>query len=160
MSKPLSGLLGAVLRVQPRITHAMGGLIAERRAGQRLALIGETAHAFPPIGAQGLNLTLRDIAEIRDRVVAARAGGSDIGSPMMLEAYDKARAQDVTGRVWGVDLLNQSLIAGPLPGLARGLGLHALHALPPLKRLAMRHGFGAKVASADSSRPSTGAAWT
>lgn len=143
MARPLAGLLGAIRSVRPRLAHAMGGLIAERRAARRVALIGETAHAFPPIGAQGLNLTLRDVAELVDRVQSARAAGGDIGGPDVLDAYDQARAPDIASRVYGVDLLNRSLIAGPLPGLARGIGLHALHAVPALKRFAMRQGFGA-----------------
>ena len=40
----------------------------------RIALVGEAAHLIPPIGAQGLNLGLRDAATIAELVVAARAG--------------------------------------------------------------------------------------
>jgi len=139
----LGGLLGAVTAVAPRVTHPMGGLIAEQRAAKRVVLIGETAHAFPPIGAQGLNLTLRDVAALVEVVAEARARGRDLGGSETLASYEDARGRDVTARVYGVDLLNRSLIAGPLAGLARGVGLHALHAVPALKRLAMRQGFGA-----------------
>lgn len=143
----LGGLLGAVTSVAPRVTHPMGGLIAVQRAAKRVVLIGETAHAFPPIGAQGLNLTLRDVAALVEVVTESRAQGRDLGGGETLSAYEAARSTDVTARVYGVDLLNRSLIAGPLAGLARGVGLHALHAVPALKRLAMRQGFGAASAT-------------
>ena len=150
----LNGLLGAVRSVNPRVRYPMGGLIASKRGARRIALVGETAHAFPPIGAQGLNLTLRDIAELARLVVAAQADGTDIGAESLLTAYDTARSGDVARRVYGVDLLNRSLLAGPLVGLARGAGLHALHAVPALKRFAMRQGYGAaEVAGRVSSTP-------
>ena len=139
----LNGLLGAVGAIAPRVGYPMGGLIAAQRGARRIALVGETAHAFPPIGAQGLNLTLRDIAELTRLVAAAQGAGKDIGDDGVVAAYDAARSGDVARRVYGVDLLNRSLLAGPAAGLARGAGLHVLHAVPALKRFAMRQGYGA-----------------
>lgn len=154
LEERLGGLLGRIEAVAPRVSYPMAGLIAERRAARRIALVGETAHAFPPIGAQGLNLTLRDIAALAALLEGPRAA-SDPGADAVLADYERDRAADVTARVYGVDLLNRSLIAGPLAGLARGVGLHALKAIPGLKRLAMAEGFGAASATRDTSRAST-----
>ena len=44
----------------------------------RIALIGEAAHVIPPIGAQGLNLGLRDAASIAELVAEARRDGGDV----------------------------------------------------------------------------------
>ena len=52
----------------------------------RIALVGEAAHVIPPIGAQGLNLGLRDAATIGELAVEAHRHGGDIGG------IDAARA--------------------------------------------------------------------
>src|SRR5262249_20284451 len=57
---------------------------AQRFADRRVALVGEAAHVVPPIGAQGLNLGLRDAATIGELAIAARRNGDDLGSPFLL----------------------------------------------------------------------------
>jgi 2-octaprenyl-6-methoxyphenol hydroxylase len=112
---------------------------AARFGARRVALIGEAAHVVAPIGAQGLNLGLRDAATIAELVVAARRAGQDIGE--VTERYDTMRRADVIGRTLAVDLLNRSLLSDflPLQG-ARGLGLFLMRHLGPLRRSAMREG--------------------
>jgi 2-octaprenyl-6-methoxyphenol hydroxylase len=114
---------------------------AERFAAHRIALIGEAAHVMPPIGAQGLNLGLRDAAQIAELVADASAAGMDIGSEALLARYDARRRPDVTTRMLAVDWLNSSLLADFLPVQSlRGLGLYALDRIGPLRRLVMREG--------------------
>ena len=112
-----------------------------RLTGPRLALIGDAAHAFPPIGAQGLNLGLRDVAEIVATATRARDEGGDPGSEAALARYAAARRPDIALRTLGVGALNASLLAAFAPvDAARGFGLAALGAVRPLRRLAMREG--------------------
>ena len=66
-----------------------------RFAANRIALVGEAAHLIPPIGAQGLNLGLRDAATIGELVVAARRDGGDIGAPICWRATTRMRRADV-----------------------------------------------------------------
>jgi 2-octaprenyl-6-methoxyphenol hydroxylase len=137
----LQGLLGSIQSIGPRAVFPLAGLTAEVAARNRVALIGEAAHVLPPIGAQGLNLGLRDAASLADCVGDALAIGEDIGGTAVLDAYVRARTADVTSRTWVVDLLNRSLLSPFLPvQLARGLGLHAFKAIGPLRRLAIREG--------------------
>jgi 2-octaprenyl-6-methoxyphenol hydroxylase len=112
---------------------------AARFGARRVALIGEAAHVVAPIGAQGLNLGLRDAATIAELVVAARRAGQDIGE--VTERYDTMRCADVIGRTLAVDLLNRSLLSDflPLQG-ARGLGLFLMRHVGSLRRSAMREG--------------------
>jgi 2-octaprenyl-6-methoxyphenol hydroxylase len=114
---------------------------AQRFAQNRIALIGEAAHALPPIGAQGLNLGLRDAATISELAVAARRNGEDIGGPHVLERYARARRVDVGSRSLAVDLLNRSLLSEflPLHG-ARGFGLFLMNRIAPLRHVLMREG--------------------
>jgi 2-octaprenyl-6-methoxyphenol hydroxylase len=96
---------------------------------------------LPPIGAQGLNLGIRDAAEIATLAAEAFARGQDPGAPALLAAYDKARHSDARPRQIAIDLLNRSLLADFLPlDAARAFGLWALAALPPLRREVMRRG--------------------
>jgi 2-octaprenyl-6-methoxyphenol hydroxylase len=137
----LQGLLGPITEIGPRGVFPLSGLVAQTPARNRVALVGEAAHVVPPIGAQGLNLGLRDAALIADCIGDAMRLGGDIGGAQTLEAYARARRLDVATRVWSIDLLNRTLISGFLPvQLLRGLSLHALKAIGPLRRLAIREG--------------------
>ena len=121
----------------------LGVETARRFAARRIALIGEAGHVMPPIGAQGLNLGLRDAATIGELVVAARRAGEDIGGTALTDEFDRLRRADVTSRALAVDLLNRSLLSDFLPVQgARGLGLWLLDRIGPLRRAMMREGVG------------------
>ena len=110
-------------------------------AAQRIALVGEAAHRLPPIGAQGLNLGLRDAATIAELAVAAHRAGHDIGAPDLLSRYDARRRTDVTARTMAVDLLNRSLLSDFLPVQgARGLGIYLMNRIGGLRRAVMQEG--------------------
>jgi 2-octaprenyl-6-methoxyphenol hydroxylase len=114
---------------------------AARFAARRVALIGEAAHVIPPIGAQGLNLGLRDAATIAELVVAARRMGADVGASELTDRYDRLRRADVASRTLAVDLLNRSLLSAFLPLQAmRALGLYLAGRIGPLRRALMREG--------------------
>jgi 2-octaprenyl-6-methoxyphenol hydroxylase len=114
---------------------------AERFAANRIALVGEAAHVVPPIGAQGLNLGLRDAATIGELAVAAHREGRDVGSDSLLADYDRLRRPDVATRTAAVDILNRTLLADFLPAHAlRGLGLYLIDQIGPLRRALMREG--------------------
>src|SRR4029079_18779154 len=107
----------------------------------RIALVGEAAHLIPPIGAQGLNLGLRDAACIGELVAEARRHGGDVGAPDLLARYDNLRRADVKSRTLAVDMLNRSLLSDFLPvQSARGLGLYLIDRIGPLRRAVLREG--------------------
>jgi 2-octaprenyl-6-methoxyphenol hydroxylase len=135
-------LLGHVRVSSQRSFWPMSTVMATSQAGARIALIGEAAHVLPPIGAQGFNLTLRDIAAL----AKALRGAGDPGSETILAAFAKARRVDIGTRHTAVDLLNRSLLSGQfaLQGL-RGVGLYALERIGPLRRAAMRQGLARAV---------------
>ena len=114
---------------------------ARQFAANRIALIGEAAHVLPPIGAQGLNMGLRDAADIADIAREAMLSGEDPGAPQVLKRYGSARRADVSSRTFVIDLANRSLLSDFLPmQTLRAAGLHLIGALAPLRRLAMREG--------------------
>jgi 2-octaprenyl-6-methoxyphenol hydroxylase len=114
---------------------------ADGFARDRIALVGEAAHVVPPIGAQGLNLGLRDGATIAELVAEALRQHSDVGAPEVLARYDTQRRADVTSRAIAVDLLNRSLLTDFLPAQGvRGLSLYLADRIGPLRRALMREG--------------------
>jgi 2-octaprenyl-6-methoxyphenol hydroxylase len=151
----LRTLAGAALdaRIERRAHSILGKIEVERGRGvfpmavatartfgtNRVALVGEAAHIFPPIGAQGLNLGLRDAVTIAEIAGDIHRRGGDTGDAAA--AYDRRRRADIAGRTMAVDLLNRSLLSDFLAvqGL-RGLGLYALDRIGPLRRAAMREG--------------------
>ena len=110
-------------------------------ARHRVALVGESAHVLPPIGAQGLNMGLRDAADIADIAGNAISLGEDPGSPQVLARYQSARRSDVTSRMFAIDIANRSLLSDFLPMQSlRAASLHLIGSIGPLRRLAMREG--------------------
>ncbi len=110
-------------------------------AKDRIALVGEAAHVIPPIGAQGLNLGLRDAATIGELAISAQRQGGDIGATALLAHYDRMRRADVGSRTFAVDLVNRTLLSDLLPAQgARGLGLYMIDRIGPLRRNVMREG--------------------
>ncbi|MBR0859428.1 UbiH/UbiF family hydroxylase [Bradyrhizobium liaoningense] len=107
----------------------------------RIALVGEAAHVVPPIGAQGLNLGLRDAADIARLAGETIASGQDPGAPDVLRRYDRARRPDILSRTFAIDIANRSLLNDFLPlQPVRAVGMHLLGAIGPLRRFAMREG--------------------
>lgn len=114
---------------------------ARRLASSRIALVGEAAHVLPPIGAQGLNLGLRDAAAIAEITVDARRAGEDLGANSVLDRYDASRQPDIASRSLAVDLLNRTLLSDFLPlQAARQLSFFMLQSIGPLRRALMREG--------------------
>ncbi len=110
-------------------------------ARNRVALIGEAAHVLPPIGAQGLNMGLRDASDLAGIVASSLSSGEDVGAPEALARYARARHGDIVSRTTVIDIANRSLLSDLLPmQVARAVGLQVIDAIGPLKRLAMREG--------------------
>lgn len=134
----MQSLLGKVSVEDGVESWPLSSLMSDRFGKGRVALVGEAAHAFPPIGAQGLNLSLRDVMEL---VGLLKTTG---GLPVDADAgdrFNRRRRPDIMTRTLGVDLLNRSLLSDFLPmQVARAAGLHMLTAVGPLRNILMREG--------------------
>jgi len=119
----------------------LSGMIAGTFAKNRVAIVGDAAHVFPPIGAQGFNLGLRDVREICTIASKAMSRDEDPGGTKVMDEFNSNRRRDVATRTGAVDMLNRSLLTDFLPIQAvRGLGLFALANIPVLRKFAMRQG--------------------
>jgi 2-octaprenyl-6-methoxyphenol hydroxylase len=137
-----TGLFGPLTLASRRSVWPIISQIATRMTGPRTALVAEAAHVMPPIGAQGLNMSLADLACLLDLAVAHR---DDPGNAAMLDTFNKTRHPDVRLRVAGIDALNRASMAGaPLFHDLRQLGIRALHDITPVRQGLMKLGLGAK----------------
>lgn len=134
----IQSILGRVVVEPGRQVYPLSVTLPMRFARNRVVLAGEAAHVFPPIGAQGLNLGIRDVVDI---VEIATKFSEDPGSPPCLSAYDRKRRPDIYARTGAVNLLNMALLSPSLPTqIMRGAGLELLGRLSPLRSFFMREG--------------------
>lgn len=135
-------LFGALTLASPSFVFPLSTLTVDVAGRDGVALVGEAAHAFPPIGAQGLNLGLRDAADLLAAI--AEADRSDPAWGIAVSAdYAARRAGDLARTGGMVDTLFRSLLADMFPSQAlRAGGLWALKLLPPLRRQAFSLGMG------------------
>jgi len=114
---------------------------AKSITAKRTALIAEAAHVMSPITAQGLNLSLRDVASLAETIIDAYRLGQDYGSDTILRNYASRRSIDIETRFFGVDKMN-SIVSNdikPLKDLRRN-ALKIVDRVAPIKKFAMRHG--------------------
>ncbi len=117
--------------------------VAEHFGRNRIALVGEAGHTLPPIGAQGLNLGIRDAATIAELACDAKRSGEDIGGARVMEKYHRRRSADVTMRALAVETMNRSLLTDFLPVQAlRGAGFDLVSRVGFLRKRLMREGMG------------------
>jgi 2-octaprenyl-3-methyl-6-methoxy-1,4-benzoquinol hydroxylase/2-octaprenylphenol hydroxylase len=135
--------LGRIVAVTPRAAFPLKLQLAERYQADRFVLLGDAAHAVHPLAGQGVNLGLRDVIELRDTLVDARAAGRDIGAAHVLRRYARRRRSADTLDALGFDALAR-IYAWQSPALVavRGVGVRLLDRLTPLKRKLSEHAAG------------------
>ncbi|MCR9072231.1 MAG: 2-octaprenyl-6-methoxyphenyl hydroxylase [Alphaproteobacteria bacterium] len=135
--------LGTLTPVGPRRTYPLSLVVAESSIADRVALVGDAAHAIHPIAGQGFNLGLRDVAALAEVLADSARLGLDIGAATVLRDYQRRRRFDVMTLVASTDGLNRlfSNDIGPIKAVRR-LGLSVVERVPPLKRAAIRHAMG------------------
>lgn len=141
MTARSSGILGPLTLVSRRSVWPIISQMADRLSGPRTVLMAEAAHVVPPIGAQGLNMSLADLAAL---LALAEKHRADPGVPAVTDAFHRARHLEVQARVTGIDLLNRASMAeNPLLRDLRAKALDALYSARPIRQTLMRAGLGA-----------------
>jgi 2-octaprenyl-6-methoxyphenol hydroxylase len=141
VEKQAHSILGR-MQIEPgRHLFPLGIEQPKQVAKNRIVLVGEAAHVLPPIGAQGLNMGLRDARDIADIVGTALTAGEDPGAPAVLTRFEQARRSDISSRTFAIDMANRSLLSDLLPVQAmRAVGMQLIGSVGPIRRLAMREG--------------------
>jgi len=137
-------LFGKVKLETPTFVFPLSTLTADAAGKNAIVLVGEAAHAFPPIGAQGLNLSLRDVAGLIEALGATERTNPGWAS-VVSENYANQREGDLKRTASMVDMLFKSLLADFLPSQAlRSGGLWALKTFPSIRKQAFAIGMGAR----------------
>ena len=133
-------LLGRMERNGPLQNWPVITRRAKRLTAERTALIAEAAHVLPPIGAQGLNTSLHDIATLYE---LAYATPDALGSAEQLDRYERARTHDIALRIRVIDGFNRLCRSGsPVMGRLRSTGLKLVHDITPIRKSVMNAGIG------------------
>lgn len=135
---------GAVRLDGKRFAYPLGLIHAHRYTGQRMVLVADAAHGMHPIAGQGLNMGLRDVAELAGILAGSRqAGGKDPGDPALLDLYQRRRRFDNMAMMGATDALTRLFSNDFAPvRLARRAGLRAVARLPFARRFFMAQAMG------------------
>lgn len=138
MNRRSCQILGPLTLKSRRSLWPMISQIADRMSAERIALMAEAAHVVPPIGAQGLNMSLADLAALTDL-----AQTHELGSDKMLDSYHRKRHFEIKARVMGIDALNRaSMLEMPELRDLRASALNALYSFAPVRHSLMKAGLG------------------
>ncbi len=133
-------LYGKIKMKSTAFVFPLVSLAAQSAGKDGVVLVGEAAHAFPPIGAQGLNLGLRDVADLIKSIKKIKQN-TDNWAELVSIDYAQRRKKDIKRTTTMVDVLFRSLLSDMLPAqILRAGGVWALKTLPPLRKKAFRLG--------------------
>jgi 2-octaprenyl-6-methoxyphenol hydroxylase len=134
---------GRLLSVSSRSAYPLGLQYVRDHVRHRLAFIGNAAHLIHPVGGQGFNLGLRDVAVLAEVLVQAAREGEDPGSLTTLKTYADWRRPDYLRVMGFTDGLARTFSSDFRPlVVARNLGMVAMDLLPPARRLFTRQAMG------------------
>lgn len=135
--------LGRITATTARAAFPLKLQLADTYQAERFVLLGDAAHVVHPLAGQGVNLGLRDVAELRDTLAAARDAGRDFASSQVLRRYARRRRSADTLDAYGFDALARIYGWQGAPWVAaRGLGVRLVDRLLPLKRRLAAHAAG------------------
>jgi 2-octaprenyl-6-methoxyphenol hydroxylase len=139
----MGGFLGEVGLLAPRATYPLGFHHAAQITAQRLALVGDSAHAIHPIAGQGLNLGFRDAAALVQVLVEGARLGLDLGDRQLMDRYQRWRSLDTLMVAMATDGLTRLYgIPGRLPSAVRRFGMAVTSRIGPLKDRLMNEARG------------------
>jgi len=139
----MGGFLGRIAMAAPRSTFPLGFHHAARITDDRLALVGDAAHAIHPIAGQGLNLGFRDVAALAQVLVEGARLGLDLGDKHLLDRYQRWRSLDALSVAFATDSLTRVYgIPGKTASAVRRFGMGMIDRLSPIKNRLMAEARG------------------
>jgi 2-octaprenylphenol hydroxylase len=137
-----AGVVGELTACSKRVGFALQALHAIKYTAPRVALLGDAAHTVHPLAGQGMNLGILDAAAIAAVVEDALLAGEDVGDLKVLRRYERQRKGDNLAMLAAFDSLNRLFRLPQWAEPVRALGLRAVEAADPVKRLLMQKALG------------------
>ena len=139
----MGGFLGDIAMVAPRSSYPLGFHHAAQITAQRLALVGDAAHAIHPIAGQGLNLGMRDVAAFAQVLVEGARLGLDLGDKQLLDRYHRWRSLDALSVAFATDTLTRLYaVPGKTASSIRRFGMGLVGRITPLRNRLMNEARG------------------
>jgi 2-octaprenyl-6-methoxyphenol hydroxylase len=139
----MGGFLGKVAMLAPRSSFPLGFHHAAQITAQRLALVGDAAHAVHPIAGQGLNLGFRDAAALAEVLVEGARLGLDLGDRQLLDRYQRWRSLDALSVAFATDTLTRIYgVPGKTASAVRRLGMGLVGRISPIRNRLMSEARG------------------
>jgi 2-octaprenyl-6-methoxyphenol hydroxylase len=139
----MGGFLGEIAMLAPRSSYPLGFHHAARITAQRLALVGDAAHAIHPIAGQGLNLGFRDVAALAEVLVEGARLGLDLGDKQLLDRYQRWRSLDALSVAFATDTLTRIYgVRGATASAIRRFGMGLVGRISPLRNRLMSEARG------------------
>ena len=130
----MGGFLGKVELLAPRSSFPLGFHHAAQITAERLALVGDAAHAIHPIAGQGLNLGFRDAAALAQVLVEGARLGLDLGDSQLLDRYQRWRSLDALSVAFATDTLTRLYgVPGKTASAIRRFGMGLVGRISPLR---------------------------
>ncbi len=138
------GRLGDLRLASPRAAFPLRRQLARSQAAGRVLVIGDAAHAVHPLAGQGVNLGLRDVAALRDSILAAQRRRVAWDTPHRLARWARRRRSENTVAAYAFDGINRLFSSDAVaPTLLRGHLLGLAGRLPPVVDALWRRAAGA-----------------
>jgi 2-octaprenyl-6-methoxyphenol hydroxylase len=139
----MGGFLGKIQMLAPRSSYPLGFHHAAQITAQRLALVGDAAHAIHPIAGQGLNLGFRDAAALAEVLVDGARLGLDLGDAQLLDRYQRWRSLDALSVAFATDTLTRLYgVPGATASAVRRFGMRLVGKISPLRDRLMNEARG------------------
>jgi 2-octaprenyl-6-methoxyphenol hydroxylase len=139
----MGGFLGRVAMLAPRSSFPLGFHHAAQITAERLALVGDAAHAIHPIAGQGLNLGFRDVAALAQVLVEGARLGLDLGDRQLLDRYQRWRSIDALSVAFATDSLTRIYgVPGKTASAIRRFGMGLIDRLSPIRNRLMAEARG------------------
>ena len=139
----MGSFLGKVSLAAPRSTYPLGFHHAAQITAERLALVGDAAHAIHPIAGQGLNLGFRDCAALAQVLVEGARLGLNFGDRQIVDRYQRWRSLDSLSVAVATDSLTRIYgIPGRTASAVRRFGMGLVGRIGPVRNRLMNEARG------------------
>ncbi|WP_313643028.1 UbiH/UbiF family hydroxylase [Stenotrophomonas sp.] len=133
LTTAFAGRLGDMRLVSARAAFPLRRQLAKAYVAGRVLTLGDAAHVVHPLAGQGVNLGLRDVADLRELVRSAKQRRQEWSSPHRLQRWARSRRSENTLAAYSFDAINKVFSNDEMHlTLARGALLGLAGKLPPL----------------------------